>query len=527
VAVKVLNAQGWGTNYGIAVGVNYCADRADVKVLNMSLGSKNDSTAVHNAIDYAVNSRNKLVVAEAGDDGEAGMYVFPLEPARWADETPFKNKLLAVAAMDNGDTTAWVCRADYSQAPHLISVVAPGTHIYSTLPYEKPFYLKLTKGYTQNYDYLSGTSMATAYVSAAAARRWGYKPLESNAQVGLDVKTISFRTVTANDACWPANMSGVHVLSVADLLDRGAGSAQIRNATTGLPLLGATLQAYKSNVLVGSGLVSTININNVNGSVDILNLPVGDDYVEKVNKTGFTSGPQPAFQHPNFQLHSHSYIPGGQWTIFGIAFIPPKSSNIDVVAGWTRIPDQDVDLDLDIWLPYVPNPLDPGQPAPFVVGDWDGADAHGFLEGYSAGTLLAFPFAILNREGGTVDLILEESVTISSRKAHAPRAATPALPYFASSSSNPYWVELWDHNASYNSFTMIHESWPYAYVWKDGVIKGFAENPLTCNKHQWWPFKIYGGVTGTLQVDVVKGCGSGYYPYDIGFATDIVTGGNH
>ena len=148
------------------------------------------------------------------------------------------------------------------------------------------------------------------------------------------------------------------------------------------------------------------------------------------------------------------------------------------------------------------------------------------LEGDPTGTLFAYPFAIFNREGGDIDTLTMESAVISNRKAHTPLGANTALPYYASSASNPYWVELYDHYGIHASgYTWIYESYPYAYVWKDGVIKGFAEDTEGCNQHQWWPFVIYGGTSGSLTVGRVEGCGSGYYPYsEAGFNPPPVTG---
>ena len=75
------------------------------------------------------------------------------------------------------------------------------------------------------------------------------------------------------------------------------------------------------------------------------------------------------------------------------------------------------------------------------------------------------------------------------------------------------------------TYTMIYKSWPWAYLWKDGVMKGFAEDTEGCNQHAWWPFRIYGGTSGTMTVDAVEGCGSYFYPYsEPGFNPPPVSG---
>ena len=89
VAVKVLNAQGWGTSYAIAAGLYFCAARADVRVINMSLGGGNAQDVVeYNALYEAVVNKGKLVVAAAGNNYSSdpnGMEY----PAAWASaDTP-------------------------------------------------------------------------------------------------------------------------------------------------------------------------------------------------------------------------------------------------------------------------------------------------------------------------------------------------------------------------------------------------------------------------------------------------------
>ena len=207
VAVKVLTAQGWGTNYDIAAGINFCANRTDVKILSMSLGGSSPSNAIHNALDYAVNTKGKLTIIAAGNENSSD----PSYPAYYAVDPEFENKVIAVGASgisyeDPPGSDEWYldnwCRAEYSNFGEWVTITAPGTEIYSTTPYDKPFYMNYYDGVDTRYAALSGTSMATPLVAAAAARRWGYQPSETNNQIGYDLWDYGM-SLYADDSCWP------------------------------------------------------------------------------------------------------------------------------------------------------------------------------------------------------------------------------------------------------------------------------------------------------------------------------------
>ncbi len=168
--IKVLDKGGSGTWESVARGIQYAVNQrnstsvaAALKpfVINLSLGGSSTSTSatVETALRNAV-SAGMVVVAAAGNDGGAN----PIYPARYAKETSWANgQIIAVGAVDaNNVIASFSNRAGDTRDFYL---VAPGVSIYSTYTKWNP----RTKKYVAGYATLSGTSMATPYVTGAVA----------------------------------------------------------------------------------------------------------------------------------------------------------------------------------------------------------------------------------------------------------------------------------------------------------------------------------------------------------------------
>jgi subtilisin family serine protease len=169
MALKFLNAGGMGSDSDAVRAVNYATMMkttygVNVELTNNSWGGGGFVQDLYNAINASGNA-GMLFVAAAGNGGSDGIGdnndVTPFYPASYD-----LDNIISVAATDARDT-----RASFSNyGATSVDLAAPGVTIYSTLR-------------SGGYGYLSGTSMATPYVSGVAALGWSTAPTATAAQV--------------------------------------------------------------------------------------------------------------------------------------------------------------------------------------------------------------------------------------------------------------------------------------------------------------------------------------------------------
>ncbi|NTU58078.1 MAG: S8 family serine peptidase [Chlorobiaceae bacterium] len=144
--VKVLNSSGSGSFSGVAAGVMYAVNNG-ANIISMSLGAFGASSPdLSSAITYAIN-HGVIVCMASGNDNRTS----PTYPAVLAETVGG----VAVGAVNSSNVVASFSNDAGANGPYDY-VVAPGVNVYSTY-----------KGGI--YKVLSGTSMATPYVSGAAA----------------------------------------------------------------------------------------------------------------------------------------------------------------------------------------------------------------------------------------------------------------------------------------------------------------------------------------------------------------------
>lgn len=142
--VKFMNSQGKGSTSAAIAGIDYAIGEG-AKIINCSFGSSSKSSSLQDAVDSA-QDRGVLMVIAAGNDTQ-NIDEEPEYPAAFSN-----GNIITVAAV-----TATGSLASYSNfGPKKVDLGAPGSNILSTYP-------------DSTYQVLSGTSMATPMVSAAAA----------------------------------------------------------------------------------------------------------------------------------------------------------------------------------------------------------------------------------------------------------------------------------------------------------------------------------------------------------------------
>ncbi|MCK8816369.1 S8 family peptidase [Natroniella sulfidigena] len=156
LSAKVLADNGSGSNLSTAQGVKWAVDNG-ADIINLSLGSPFPSATVKEAIDYAYQ-KDVTVIAAAGNGGNDRVGDPDLKyPAQF--ET-----VISVGAVDqNLELTS------FSNYGRELDFVAPGQHIYSTVPYGRYLDSYLEEVVEDEYVRLSGTSMAAPHVAGVAA----------------------------------------------------------------------------------------------------------------------------------------------------------------------------------------------------------------------------------------------------------------------------------------------------------------------------------------------------------------------
>lgn len=145
-AVKILDQEGKGNLSDVVAGI-YWAIEQQLDIINLSITSSEGSLILQEALEDAYDSGMLIVAASGNALGQAVQTDEVLYPARY-------NTVIAVGSVNNE-----LMRSDFSYYGNELEFVAPGEDIFST-------HISTSTG---QYEHLSGTSMATAFVTGVAA----------------------------------------------------------------------------------------------------------------------------------------------------------------------------------------------------------------------------------------------------------------------------------------------------------------------------------------------------------------------
>lgn len=176
MALKYLNSSGSGRTSNAIRAIDYAIKNGAI-ILNNSWGSFGNSSALSDAIERA-RQASVLFMAASGNGDSSGVGVnidrSPFYPAAYAHS----NVISVAASNDSGILAGW---SNYGA--NNVDLAAPGVSILSA-----------RNGNT--YARLTGTSMATPYVSGVAALLWAKRPdLSAN-----EIRKILFSSVTSGSS---------------------------------------------------------------------------------------------------------------------------------------------------------------------------------------------------------------------------------------------------------------------------------------------------------------------------------------
>ena len=503
LAVKVIDTNGIGTAYDINLGMRYCADHADIIDVSWSGAA---SQTLQDAVNYAVATKGKLVVAAAGDSVTS--LTTNSFPAAYAQNIQayagFYYGVVAVAASGSGnsDSPDYTCQSPNTNYGSWITFVAPGVHVFSTTPWDKPFELASVLGRKPRYDYMFGTPMAAAFVAGAAARTWGYQPTLANVGVVSRMKTTGPGLSTTNN-CWDVATAGAaRQVNLASAMDRGGVVLDVFDAQMDQGVAGATVSVYDkaSGKLAGSGVMtptSTIDpvtnqvVMQIPTTLKIFNLPTlnSPTYIAKVNATNYTTSPQSAF------VGSGNINPDGSFLVYpgsirsGLYALLPRKTAYFTVIGQNMGSTSPQDPQLTIWLPPGPN-----NTTRYIVNRLYINQALEDPINAPYGSLNEHPYA-----RWMFASIFYETIVIRNRSTDS------AAPWYPGT----YVVGLGDATPGQNYLDKGNVS---AFVWKDGVIKARVDKgTLTCGTtNLWWlPLQIISPASGAATyITPVVVCGT-------------------
>lgn len=283
-AYRVLNQYGSGSFVDIIAAIRKAADNASVGVLSLSLGgyvvegssAYNDMKA---AVDYAVTTKGKILVAAAGNEENDLLYYYQWTGGNYRVIPGWVPNSFTVAATTETDSRADFSNYDISgrKSPdgsttytwNFVDIAAPGANILST-----------TMG--DGYEKWSGTSMATPLVAGAAARVWSKNTTWNGTQVRSQL--VNTGTALGVNNGFPATEKRLDMYKALGGTMTGGFIGRVLGGESGEPLDGVKVEA-----LVGTTVKATSTTNRAGMYVFPTLASSTTGYTLRLSKTGFVT----------------------------------------------------------------------------------------------------------------------------------------------------------------------------------------------------------------------------------------------
>jgi subtilisin family serine protease len=243
--LKAANSAGGLSVSNVIKAIDYAVDNG-ADIINMSFAAplSPPSTALGSAIDQA-HAKGLTLLAAVGNEGDGTINY----PAGY-------HNVIGVGATTNRDQ-----KASFSNRNFTVDIVAPGQTIYSTMPTYAVTLNSYPDLLARNYDFVSGTSMATPMAAGVAAlakaRNPGAPPTEISRMMaeGADDKGAPGR----DDEYGHGRLNALETLRLSVVLDtvRPKASVSVPNISTNVSKTTTFKVSWKaSDAAPSSGIAS-------------------------------------------------------------------------------------------------------------------------------------------------------------------------------------------------------------------------------------------------------------------------------
>lgn len=288
-AYRVLNEYGSGSFVDIIAAIRKAADNASIGVLSLSLGgyvlegssAYNDMMA---AVNYAVSTKGKILVAAAGNEENDYLYYYQWSGYNYRVVPGWVPNSFTVGASTETDSRAEFSNYDVTNRAspdgtttynwNFVDIVAPGTNILST-----------TMG--DGYERWSGTSMATPLVAGAAARVWDTYTTLTGAQVRARLTTYGTSLGAANG--FPSAEKRLDMYKALGGTLAGGFIGRVLHGE-----LGQTLENVKVEAMKGSTVAATALTNRAGYYILPSLASYTSGYTLRLSKSGFVTRTTPS-----------------------------------------------------------------------------------------------------------------------------------------------------------------------------------------------------------------------------------------